>query len=127
MTESPFRHRPERCHAPMIMNKQRHTDSSASRADAAALAETRIEKLIAHLPRWMGNGVRWLRRPAARWVRIPVALLLIVGGVFAFLPILGLWMLPLSLVLLAEDIPFLKRLVARLINWLAQRRPRWFQ
>ena len=127
MAESPFRHHPERCHAPMITNKQRHTDGSASRADAAASAEARIEKLIAHFPHWAANGIRWLRCPAARWVRIPVALLLIVGGLFAFLPILGLWMLPLSLVLLAEDIPFLRRLVDRFINWLAERRPRWFQ
>jgi hypothetical protein len=42
-------------------------------------------------------------------VRIPAGLLLIAGGVFAILPLLGLWMLPLGLVLLAEDIPPLRR------------------
>jgi hypothetical protein len=56
-------------------------------------------------------------------VRIPLALLLILGGVFSFLPILGLWMLPLGLAVLAIDVPPLKRPVAdtlvRLQRWLA--------
>jgi hypothetical protein len=45
-----------------------------------------------------------------RWlpVRLPLALLLIAGGVFSFLPILGIWMLPLGLLLLAVDLPFLR-------------------
>ena len=45
-----------------------------------------------------------------RWllVRLPLALLLIVGGVFSFLPVLGIWMLPLGLLLLAVDLPFLR-------------------
>src|SRR3954470_13738466 len=36
--------------------------------------------------------VRWLRRPSSWLVRIPLAILLVVGGVLSFLPILGLWM-----------------------------------
>jgi hypothetical protein len=35
-------------------------------------------------------------------------MLLICGGLLGFLPILGLWMLPLGLLLLAEDVPPLK-------------------
>ena len=31
-----------------------------------------------------------MRHPDARWVRIPIGLLCVVGGVFAFLPVLGL-------------------------------------
>jgi hypothetical protein len=34
--------------------------------------------------------------------RIPLAILLIFGGIFSFLPVLGLWMLPLGLVLFAQ-------------------------
>lgn len=41
-------------------------------------------------------------------IRFPVALLMIAGGVFSFLPILGLWMLPLGLLLLAVDLPILR-------------------
>jgi hypothetical protein len=44
-----------------------------------------------------------------------------VGGVFSILPVLGLWMLPLGLVLIAQDIPFLRRPMARLIAWINDR------
>jgi hypothetical protein len=95
--------------------------------NAQQLAEIRIEKLISRLPKWIGKAIRWIRRPAMRWVRIPVALLLIVGGFLSFLPILGLWMLPLAMILLAEDIPLLRRAVDRSVNWLAAKRPHWFR
>ncbi|MCV9937394.1 hypothetical protein OIU35_13635 [Boseaceae bacterium BT-24-1] len=65
------------------------------------------------VPLWVGSALRWLRHPASRWVRIPAGLLLMVGGVFAILPGLGIWMLPLGLLLLAADIPFLQHPVAR--------------
>jgi len=51
-------------------------------------------------------------------VRIPLALLLILGGVFSFLPILGLWVLPLGLLVLAVDVPALKRPVGNaIVRW----------
>ena len=43
-----------------------------------------------------------------RIVRLPVAMLLLVGGFFSFLPILGIWMLPLGLMLLAVDVPLIR-------------------
>ena len=43
------------------------------------------------------------------------------GGVFSFLPVLGLWMLPLGLLLLAHDVPFLRKPVGRFTSWGAQR------
>jgi hypothetical protein len=49
-----------------------------------------------------------LRRDSWRLVRVPVALLLIAGGVVSFLPFLGIWMLPLGLLLLAIDLRFLR-------------------
>ncbi|MDY0871683.1 hypothetical protein [Dongia rigui] len=94
--------------------------------DAAALAEANIEKLLARLPSWLARAIRGLRRPHARWVRLPVAALLIPGGFLSFLPVFGLWMLPLGLLLLAVDIPLLKHLLYRFINWLAVKRPQWF-
>lgn len=111
----------------MIKNTQRHTGNRARETDAAELAERRIEKLVAHLPNWLADAIRWIRRPAARWVRIPVALLFFAGGFLAFLPVFGMWMLPLSFILLAEDIPPLRHMVERCINWTAERRPHWFQ
>lgn len=97
------------------------------RGDDAARGEQNIEKLLARMPAWMARAVRRLRRPRAIWVRVPIALLMIVGAVFSFLPVLGLWMLPLGLMLLAVDIPPLRRLLYRFINWLAAKRPQWFR
>jgi len=103
--------------------RQIHT----SHQQDAVKAEENIEKLLRHSPSSIATCVRRLRRPQARWVRIPVALLLIFGGVFSFLPVLGLWMMPLGFLLLAVDIPFLRRLLYRFINWLAARKPQWFR
>ena len=36
------------------------------------------------------------------------------GGVFSILPGLGIWMLPLGLLLMASDVPFLRRPVGHL-------------
>lgn len=73
----------------------------------------RFRRLEGLLPRPMGKGMRKLRKPGLWMVRIPVGLLLIVGGFFSFLPVLGLWMLPLGLLLLAVDLPFLQAPVSR--------------
>ncbi len=87
--------------------------------------ERRIELLVRRLPRWLQTAIRWLRQPSARWVRIPAAFLLILGGFLAVLPVFGLWMLPLGLVLLAEDIAPLRRLTDRGLAWIEHRRPHW--
>jgi hypothetical protein len=41
------------------------------------------------------------------------------------LPLLGLWMLPLGLLLLAEDLPFLRRPMLRTLLWVERRWLRW--
>lgn len=41
-------------------------------------------------------------------IRMPLALVLMLGGLVGFLPVLGFWMLPLGIVLLAVDLPFLR-------------------
>jgi hypothetical protein len=87
--------------------------------------ERQLGLLIRRLPRRIQDSVRWLRRPAARWVRIPAGLLLILGGVFSILPFLGLWMLPLGLVLLAEDVRLLRRARDRSLTWIEHHRPHW--
>jgi hypothetical protein len=84
-----------------------------------------FERLQQLLPGGMGRFVRWLRKPSSRWVRIPAALLLVAGGFVGFLPVLGFWMSPLGLVLIAQDLPFLRGPIARLINWGITRWERW--
>jgi hypothetical protein len=87
----------------------------------------RIEALIDRLPHRLRPTLRSLRQPSRRWLRIPAGLLLIVGGLLAVLPVLGLWMLPLGLVLLAEDVPILRSLRSRLLDWIERRHPAWLQ
>lgn len=75
-----------------------------------------IPQVLNRLPNRMRRFLEWLLRPERRWFRLPVAILLIAGGALWFLPLLGFWMMPLGLILLAEDIPPLKRWVARFLR-----------
>jgi hypothetical protein len=47
--------------------------------------------------------------PGNRWMRTALGLVLIVGGILGFMPILGFWMLPLGLIILSIDSPRLRR------------------
>jgi hypothetical protein len=88
--------------------------------------ERRLRRLLRRLPGRMQAITRWLRRPSSRSARIPAGIFLIIGGCLAILPVFGLWMLPLGLMLLADDIPPLRRLRDRALGWLERRRPNWF-
>jgi hypothetical protein len=67
----------------------------------------------------------WIRTPAARLIRIPLGILLILGGIFSILPFLGIWMLPLGLFLIAIDLPFLQGPINRLSFWVQRRWTNW--
>ena len=73
------------------------------------------------LPPRPAKFVGWLRKPSSRYARIPLALLLIVGGIFGFLPVLGIWMLPLGLVLFAQDVPLLQKPMAQALGWVERK------
>jgi hypothetical protein len=73
------------------------------------------------LPPRPAKFVAWIRKPSSILVRIPLAILLIVGGIFSFLPILGLWMLPLGLLLFAQDVPVLQKPLARMLGWIERK------
>ncbi|MDO8877468.1 MAG: hypothetical protein Q8M24_24535 [Pseudolabrys sp.] len=77
-----------------------------------------LDLLQARLPDWASRPLERVRRPGAVWVRVPLSLVLIAGGFFSFLPVLGLWMLPLGLALLALDVPFLRAPLAKLLGWI---------
>ncbi|WP_348273080.1 hypothetical protein [Methylobacterium sp. 174MFSha1.1] len=80
--------------------------------------DDRIARLLDLLPKRVGDAIAWLRAPSRRWVRIPAALVLILGGFLAVLPVFGLWMLPLGLALLSEDLPGMKPGLERSARWL---------
>ncbi|MCP4621506.1 MAG: hypothetical protein GY844_34315 [Bradyrhizobium sp.] len=73
------------------------------------------------LPARPARFVNWLRQPSSRLVRIPLAVLLILGGIFSILPVLGLWMLPLGLLLFAQDVPVLRPPLVRLLAWVERK------
>lgn len=82
-------------------------------------------RLRRQLPDVASRSLGWLRERRARLVRIPVGILLIAGGFVGFLPVLGFWMVPLGLLLLAQDIPFLKRPTGRALVWFNRTWQRW--
>lgn len=84
-----------------------------------------LDRIEGQLPDRVSRSLRWLREPASRWIRIPVGILLIVAGIFSVLPILGLWMLPLGLLLLAQDLPFLRRPMRQALLWIERQWIRW--
>ena len=61
------------------------------------------------------RGVKWGEQNVPAGLRSVLGVLLIAGGLFGFLPILGFWMIPLGGALIALDIPPLRR---RLMAWL---------
>ncbi|MFU8882929.1 MAG: hypothetical protein ACNA7Q_11220 [Rhodobacterales bacterium] len=56
-----------------------------------------------------------IRRKVPAGARLILGLLLIVGGIFGFLPVLGFWMIPLGVAVAALDI-------VPLIRWLRGRK-----
>jgi hypothetical protein len=48
------------------------------------------------------------------WIRTGSGSLLVVGGIFGFLPVLGFWMIPLGLILLAVDFHWARRMLVNL-------------
>lgn len=77
------------------------------------------------LPERVAGAIRRLRQPDARWIRIPVGVLFVVGGVFSILPVLGIWMLPLGLLLIAYDVPFLRAPVGGFTIWATRKWVSW--
>lgn len=62
--------------------------------------------------------------PQSRAVRTLIGIVLIFFGVLGFLPVLGFWMIPLGLLVLSHDSPFLRRQRRKLAVWWASRKTR---
>ena len=81
-----------------------------------------LDRLQERLPDRISNLMRKVRSPSAAPYRIPVGVALTAGGVFGFLPVLGFWMVPLGLAVLAQDVPVMRRPLARLLKKVNGRR-----
>lgn len=77
-----------------------------------------FEMIHRRVPTSVARPIRWLRRPSSFWARLFVASLFILGAFFSFLPVLGLWMLPLGLLLIAQDVPVIQKPLAKSLNWI---------
>jgi len=71
-----------------------------------------------------------LNLPQNRWARISIGVGLVFLGLLGFLPVLGFWMIPAGFLVLATDIPavrrFNRRAVVAIKGWWVgrKRRPR---
>jgi hypothetical protein len=62
--------------------------------------------------------------PQSRILRISVGILLIIGGLLGFLPILGFWMLPLGVLVLSYEFAMIRRWRRRGAVWWGNRNGR---
>ena len=73
------------------------------------------------LPPRPAKFVGWVRKPSSIYARVPLAILLTAGGIFSFLPVLGIWMLPLGLLLFAQDVPVLQPPLISALAWVERK------
>jgi hypothetical protein len=96
-------------------------------AQTDGAGDWRMERLIDKLPTRIGSTVRYVRQPSARYLRVPVGIGLTFGGLVGFLPVAGFWMLPLGLAVLADDVPPLRSVRSRMLDWVERKRPHWLE
>lgn len=100
--------------APMSNPEEVLRNDSAS-AKAGRVLHRRLDRAERQLPGIFAAWLAHLRHPSASWLRVPLGVLLVLGGLLGFLPVLGFWMLPLGVVLLSLDFAMLRRPTARTI------------
>lgn len=96
---------------------------TAYRADVRL--HSRLRTHAEALTRRFFQGIERLKRHPNKWARRGAGGVLILGGFLWFLPVLGLWMLPLGLVILSDEADWLRRPRRRLTVWLVSRYRRW--
>ncbi|MBM0107817.1 DUF2243 domain-containing protein [Steroidobacter sp. S1-65] len=94
------------------MTTRPHSDGSGEE-----LLEQAFDGLEQQTPDRLSRLIHWLRDPKSRKVRIPLGILFILASFLWFLPVLGIEFLPIGLLLIAQDVPFLRRPVAKMMLW----------
>ena len=79
--------------------------------------DRRLAILLARTPQSIQSSIGWLRAPSRRPLRVLAGILFILASLLWFLPVLGIWMLPLGLALLVEDCPPCKVRLERFARW----------
>jgi hypothetical protein len=87
-----------------------------------------LKQAVSHALHHAVRAERRVRRGRSPWARRGLALAFIAGSFLWFLPVLGIWMLPVGLALLSDDVGWMRRLRrrvhVRLLAWSRDRRPR---
>ncbi|MCX7312782.1 MAG: hypothetical protein NTV56_13915 [Alphaproteobacteria bacterium] len=95
------------------------TDNEASgRGEARPDLNDELDRLQERMPHPVARVMKKVRSPEAKPYRIPIGVVLTAGGVVGFLPILGFWMVPLGLAVIAQDVPVMRPPLARGIAWI---------
>jgi hypothetical protein len=93
-----------------------------SRMNSARMMNELEVKEAAPKPRRIEMFGRGFNLPQSRWQRIALGIALMLGGLLWFLPILGIWMIPLGLFVLSLELASVRRLRRRLIVRFSKRR-----
>jgi hypothetical protein len=96
---------------------QQGSRKTSQMTSAKAALDRYFDRIDRRMPSRTSGFIRWLRKPSSLIVRWLIALLLIVGGIFSFLPVLGLWMLPLGFLFIAQDVPVLQQPLVNALEW----------
>jgi len=91
-------------------NDQHAPEAQTNARPQALSAEEQPTKASAPAPATISLFGRRLRLPSHPILRVGLGLALVIGGVLGFLPVLGFWMVPLGIAVLAVDIPAARRL-----------------
>lgn len=76
-----------------------------------------VDEIESEVPGKAKRFIEWARSDRARMVRIPLALAMIAVGVFVpYLPVVGIEDVPIGLLLLSYDVPFLRKPMARAVH-----------
>jgi hypothetical protein len=86
--------------------------------------ERELDRLSEQLPGW-AQWATAIPRKSNKWVRVPAGVGLTVGGCLWFLPVVGIWMLPVGLATLAVDVPPMRRPVTRALRVLNGKLETW--
>jgi hypothetical protein len=120
-------------HEPGLRSTERNATPARDESRRSRLTDDAVRRELVrylnvlgdYLPEWFCRAVKWLRKPERFWARLFVSLVLMAGGVFSFLPVLGLWMLPLGLIIISQDLVFLQRPLVRAFHWIERKWHRW--
>jgi hypothetical protein len=100
------------------------------RSDGQAKLDQAYDELEDLAPDRLARAIRWLRDPKGKAVRLPLGIVIAVVSLLGpVVPVLGIEFLPLGLLLIAQDVPPLRKPVAEMTLWLERQwvrlRTRW--